>query len=110
MPSTKETGQHNSTIAGANSGYPTLGMFIDGEFIESSSVAPREVINPADETVLGLLPSATPQLLERALHSAERAFGSWRRFLPENRKEVLERAADILAEREASISLRIVLE
>ncbi|MER9319864.1 aldehyde dehydrogenase family protein [Mesorhizobium sp. M0659] len=110
MPSTIVTGQHNSTIAGANSGYPTLGMFIDGEFIESSLAAPLEVINPADETVLGLLPSATPQLLERALRSAERAFRSSRRFLPENRKEVLERAADILAEREASISLRIVLE
>lgn len=80
MRSTEVTGQHNSMIAGANSDYPTLGIFIDGEFIESSSAAPKEVINPADETVLGLLPSATPQLLERALHSAERAFGSSRRF------------------------------
>ncbi|RWJ58080.1 MAG: aldehyde dehydrogenase family protein [Mesorhizobium sp.] len=110
MRSARPAGRQNAMIAGASSVNPPLGMYIDGEFIESSSAAPREVINPADETVLGLLPSATPELLEKALQSAERAFGSWPRFLPEHRKEVLERAADILAEGEPSIAVRIVQE
>ncbi|RVC82577.1 aldehyde dehydrogenase family protein [Mesorhizobium sp. M4A.F.Ca.ET.022.05.2.1] len=100
----------DTDTSGSNWKHPPLGMYVDGEFIESSSAPPLEVINPADEAVLGILPSATSQLLQKALYSAERAFETWPRFSPEIRKEVLERAADILSERAVSIALSIVLE
>lgn len=107
MDRAKEAGPD---ISGSNWKHPSLGMYIDGEFIESSSAPRLEVINPADEAVLGILPSATSELLQKALLSAGRAFETWPRFSPEMRKEVLERAADILSERALSIAVSIVLE
>lgn len=76
--------------------YPELQLFIDGEWISTGSRKSEEVINPATGEVLGILPHATQDDLDRALAAAERGFKIWSAMLPEKRSEILRKAADIL--------------
>lgn len=79
--------------------YPELQLFIDGEWISKGSRNSEQVINPATGEILGDLPHATVEDLDRALVAAERGFKVWRRILPEKRSEILRRAAEILRQR-----------
>ena len=79
--------------------YPELQLFIDGEWISKGARKSEQVLNPATGEVLGELPHATKEDLDRALAAAERGFKVWRRILPEKRGEILRRAAEILKER-----------
>ena len=79
--------------------YPELQLFIDGEWISKGSRESEQVINPATGEVLGDLPHATKEDLDRALAAAERGFKVWRKVLPEKRSEILRRAAEILKQR-----------
>ncbi|MFD7629730.1 aldehyde dehydrogenase family protein [Streptomyces sp. NPDC059851] len=70
-------------------------LFIGGEWVEPAG-GHYEVVNPADESVVGLAPEASPgQVLEAAAAAAE-AFEGWSRTRPEQRAAVLDRAADII--------------
>lgn len=79
--------------------YPELQLFIDGEWISKGSRKSEPVINPATGEILGELPHATTEDLDRALAAAERGFKVWSSWLPEKRGEVLRKAAEILKER-----------
>ncbi|MDQ0857855.1 aldehyde dehydrogenase [Bacillus sp. V2I10] len=52
-------------------------MFIDGEFVESSSNETTQVINPATEEVISEIPKGTVEDVRRAIDSAERAQKEW---------------------------------
>ncbi|MGG1661612.1 aldehyde dehydrogenase [Brevibacillus sp. NRS-1366] len=62
-------------------------MFIDGEFVDSSSQETTQVINPATEEVISEVPKGTVEDVRRAIEAAERAQKSWSRLAP------IERAA-----------------
>ncbi len=69
-------------------------LYIGGE--RGGADKRQEVVNPADESVVGLAPEASPaQVLEAAAAAAE-AFGGWARTRPEARAAILDRAADII--------------
>ncbi|KAJ2798267.1 hypothetical protein H4R21_003998 [Coemansia helicoidea] len=57
----------------------TTKMFINGEFVESQSSEWTEIRNPATQEVVSRVPQSTAQELEAAAHSAQLAFGEWRR-------------------------------
>jgi succinate-semialdehyde dehydrogenase/glutarate-semialdehyde dehydrogenase len=57
------------------------------------------VLNPTTGEVLGELPHATREDLDRALAAADRGFRTWRAFLPEKRSEILRKAASLMKER-----------
>jgi succinate-semialdehyde dehydrogenase/glutarate-semialdehyde dehydrogenase len=46
------------------------------------------VINPADESVLGTVPTATTADLDDALAAAERGFVTWRKTSPAKRMQI----------------------
>ncbi|WP_172463427.1 aldehyde dehydrogenase [Priestia endophytica] len=52
-------------------------MFIDGEFVNSSSQETTKVINPATEEVISEIPKGTVEDVRRAIESAERAQKEW---------------------------------
>jgi succinate-semialdehyde dehydrogenase/glutarate-semialdehyde dehydrogenase len=79
--------------------YPPLQLFIDGEWISRGSRASEPVLDPATGEVLGELPHATREDLDRALAAAEKGFKIWRSFLPEKRSEILRNAAALMKER-----------
>lgn len=54
-------------------------LWINGEWVESLSGERFEVINPATEEVLGRVPRANAQDVDRAVAAARAAFGAWRK-------------------------------
>ncbi|MGE0383388.1 MAG: NAD-dependent succinate-semialdehyde dehydrogenase [Gammaproteobacteria bacterium] len=90
--------------------YPELKFYIDGQWTAGSGSATREVIDPADESVIGLLPMATAADLDLALAAAAKGFSQWRRYAPGRRAEILLEAAHLLRARSAQIAPLTTLE
>ncbi|MCB9470216.1 MAG: aldehyde dehydrogenase family protein [Candidatus Obscuribacterales bacterium] len=74
-------------------------LWIDGNFRDGSSE--RELINPADGTVLAKVQEADAKLAEEAIHSARRAFdeGPWTKTSAVDRAKILFKTADLIEER-----------
>ncbi|MEU9146244.1 aldehyde dehydrogenase family protein [Streptomyces sp. NPDC048349] len=70
-------------------------LYIGGEWVEPQG-GHYEVVNPADESVVGLAPEASPAQVAEAARAAAEAFGAWSRTKPEERAAILDRAADII--------------
>ncbi|MCP5395422.1 MAG: aldehyde dehydrogenase family protein [Sphingomonadaceae bacterium] len=65
---------------------------IDGEMIETA--ATMEVVNPANEEVIGLVPACGADELDRAVAAARRAFKSWKNVPIDERRAVINKMAD----------------
>ena len=74
--------------------YEKFGQFIDGKWVKSSSGETYEVINPANEEVLGNASKASPKDVEAALKSAEKGLEVWKKTSPWQRAYILRRIAD----------------
>jgi succinate-semialdehyde dehydrogenase/glutarate-semialdehyde dehydrogenase len=90
--------------------YPELYMIIDGERVSVAHRRSLEVINPATETVLGLLPVADESDLDRALEAAARGFQLWRKSSAQERARVLQQAAELMLERQDELAWIATLE
>jgi len=94
----------------SNEGYEKLELFIDGEFRQGSDGKTEDVINPADESVLGELPHASKADLDEALAAADRMFPVWRDTAAVNRAQILNKAAQLIRERMDSIARTLTME
>ena len=65
--------------------YPCL---IDGELVTTD--ATLEVLNPANEQVVGMVPACGKDELDRAVAAARRAFKSWRKTSAEERQKAVQ--------------------
>jgi succinate-semialdehyde dehydrogenase/glutarate-semialdehyde dehydrogenase len=90
--------------------YPQLQLFIAGEWIDAGGRASGAVLNPATGEQIGQVPFAAPSDVDRALESAERAFGIWRKTPAFERGAILRAAAARLRDRAASIAPIVTLE
>ncbi|SFO95955.1 aldehyde dehydrogenase family protein [Qipengyuania nanhaisediminis] len=61
---------------------------IDGEMVTTSDTI--EVVNPANEQVIGVVPSCTKDELDRAVDAARRAFKTWKKTSAEERQKVVQ--------------------
>ncbi|MGO8958643.1 MAG: aldehyde dehydrogenase family protein [Streptosporangiaceae bacterium] len=75
----------------------TASGYIDGRWV-SGEGEPFEVINPANEDVLAVVPALTTAQADQAVSAAARAFttGPWSRVPPRERSQLLHRLADLL--------------
>ena len=73
-------------------------MFIDGEFVDSSSGETMEVLNPATGEVIAKVPAATSADVDRAVAAAKKAWDGWRDKTPKDRMELLLKLADVIEE------------
>ena len=90
--------------------YPQLSLYIDGEFIHSGGRKEQDILNPANHQVVGKLPHATTEDLDRALAAASRAFESWKKTSPMERSKVLRKAGELMRERAADIGRSITTD
>ncbi|MEE9249833.1 MAG: NAD-dependent succinate-semialdehyde dehydrogenase [Alphaproteobacteria bacterium] len=90
--------------------YEELSLYIDGQWCQGSTGQSEEVINPANEEVLGVLPHASAEDLDRALAAAQRGFKAWRATPAVERGKVLRRAAELMRERSERIATTMTLE
>jgi betaine-aldehyde dehydrogenase len=76
-------------------------MYIGGSWIEAQQGASREVYDPADQSVIGVVTEADATDVDRAVTAARAAFdqGPWPRMAATERASVLAHAADLLEKR-----------
>jgi succinate-semialdehyde dehydrogenase/glutarate-semialdehyde dehydrogenase len=90
--------------------YEKLALYIDGQFIEAEGRKTEPVVNPATGEVLGQLPHASREDLDRALAAAQRAFETWKKTSPLERSAILRKVAQLTRERVESIGRNITLD
>jgi succinate-semialdehyde dehydrogenase/glutarate-semialdehyde dehydrogenase len=87
-----------------------LKLCIDGERLGAAGRATHGVINPATGGILGELPLATPDDLDRALDAAARGYRMWRARAAADRSRVLAGAAQLLRQRIDKIAAVATME
>jgi succinate-semialdehyde dehydrogenase/glutarate-semialdehyde dehydrogenase len=90
--------------------YEELGLYIGGTWRGGAGGRTLPVLNPADDSVLGVLPLAGPADLDAALAAAQEGFQAWRAHSAFEREAVLRRAARLLEERAVAIAEVMTLE
>ena len=81
-------------------------LYIGGTWVPPAGSERLDVISPSTEEVVGQVPVATNADVDRAVEAARTAFddGPWPRMSPDERADVLVRAAELLRKREADIA------
>ena len=74
-------------------------LYIDGGYVDASSDATFDAINPANGEVIAQVQRATEADVERAVVSAEKGQKVWAAMTAMERSRILRRAVDILRER-----------
>lgn len=76
-------------------------MYVDGKWVGAASGATYELPNPATEQIVGVVPDADREDMQRAIAAARRAFdeGPWRSTTPRERVRILEALAEALERR-----------
>jgi succinate-semialdehyde dehydrogenase/glutarate-semialdehyde dehydrogenase len=90
--------------------YEKLALYIDGAFIEAEGRKTEPVVNPASGEVLGQLPHASREDLDRALAAAQRAFETWKKTSPLERSAILRKVGELARERAEAIGRNITLD
>ncbi|MDR9776804.1 betaine-aldehyde dehydrogenase [Rhizobium hidalgonense] len=83
---------------------PKASHFIDGEYVEDTDGTVIESLYPATGEVIARLHAATPAIIEKAIAAAKRAHPEWAAMSPMVRGRILKRAAEIMRERNRSLS------
>jgi acyl-CoA reductase-like NAD-dependent aldehyde dehydrogenase len=86
-------------------------LFINNEWLAGES-SPQEVINPADESLIGMAPIASSQQTEQAVAAARDAFdsGPWPRMKMAERVGYMQKMHDYLYSRKAELVELIRME
>jgi succinate-semialdehyde dehydrogenase / glutarate-semialdehyde dehydrogenase len=87
--------------------YPDLRLFIAGDWRQADG---QPVVNPADESVLGIVPHARRSDLDDALAAAEQGFKVWSRTSPAKRAELILEAVRLMRERVEEMAIAMTLE
>src|SRR5687767_13591794 len=90
--------------------YEKLALYIDGVFVEAEGRKTSPVFNPATGEVLGQLPHASREDLDRALAAAQRAFETWKKTSPLERSTILRKVGELARERAQAIGRNITLD
>ncbi|WP_017936745.1 aldehyde dehydrogenase family protein [Nocardioides sp. Iso805N] len=83
----------------------TYRLFIDGQWQDSDGPSTLEVLNPATEEIVGVVPEATRSDVQRAIRAARAAFddGPWPRMSARERSVIMLRMADAMERRAEEI-------
>ena len=90
--------------------YEKYGQFTDGKWHQSTNGETYEVLNPANEEIIGHASKASPQDVEKALKSAEKGLEVWRKTSPWQRAYILRRIADKMREKQDILAKWMTLE
>jgi succinate-semialdehyde dehydrogenase/glutarate-semialdehyde dehydrogenase len=90
--------------------YADLALYIDGEFATGDSRREQPVHDPATGDVIGQLPHARSEDLDRALAAAARAFESWKTSSPMERSRILRKVAELSRAQAETIGRHITLD
>ncbi|MFQ6013780.1 MAG: aldehyde dehydrogenase family protein, partial [Thermoplasmata archaeon] len=86
------------------------GIFIGGEWVDSTGEGQIEVTNPANGEVLAHFPQGSREDVQRAVEAAEKAFPKWKATPPAKRGEIVFQAAQVLRERKDDLGKLLTRE
>jgi aldehyde dehydrogenase (NAD+) len=86
------------------------GMYIDGAWHAPAGPETIEVLNPADETVLGTVPAGTAADVDAAVRAAHAASTGWARTAPAERAARLEALTAAMTARSQEIARTVTAE
>ncbi len=85
-------------------------IWINGEFVDSTSDEVIEVINPATEEIVDSVPAGTVEDTRRAIAAANAAFPSWRNVPGVEKAELLHEVATKLRAKAEELAVTLTLE
>ena len=86
-------------------------MLIGGEWREAAAHEERlEVVNPATEEIVDSVPAGSPEDVELAVATAQRAFAEWSKTDVEKRATLLAKAADLVQEHAKELAATLTAE
>jgi succinate-semialdehyde dehydrogenase / glutarate-semialdehyde dehydrogenase len=85
-------------------------MLIGGEWRQAAAHEELEVVNPATEDVVDSVPAGSPEDVELAVATAQRAFTDWSRADVEKRAAILAKAADLIHENAKALAATLTSE
>ncbi|RUS26938.1 methylmalonate-semialdehyde dehydrogenase [Jimgerdemannia flammicorona] len=88
----------------------TTKLYINGEFVESSTKKWIDVRNPATQEVVTRVPEATPEELRAATSSAQEAFKEWRKSSVLTRQRIMMELQYLIRKHTDRIAKSIVYE
>jgi len=74
-------------------------LYIDGSFCTAAGGAEGDIFNPATGEVIGRLPHAKQEDMDRALETTQKGFDKWRKMTAHERAGIMRRAAQLIRER-----------
>lgn len=78
--------------------YEKIELLINGEWRKGDGGG-QDIINPADESVIGWCPHASAEELDMALAAADEGFKVWKNMTALARQKIMAKAADLMDER-----------
>ncbi|MDC0628543.1 NAD-dependent succinate-semialdehyde dehydrogenase [Pelagibacteraceae bacterium] len=76
--------------------YENFGQFINGKWEKSSSGETYDVINPANEEVIGKVSKANKDDVQKAISSAEKGLQIWKNTTPWERAKILRKISELI--------------
>ncbi|MFH9863424.1 aldehyde dehydrogenase family protein [Streptomyces sp. NPDC017202] len=86
------------------------GIYLDGAWRPAAGQDVIEVVNPADEQVIGRVPAAGPEDVDAAVRAARTALPAWAATAPAERAARLSALRDVLAARKDEIAETVTAE
>ncbi|MFW2075040.1 CoA-acylating methylmalonate-semialdehyde dehydrogenase [Acinetobacter gerneri] len=74
----------------------TAKLLINGQFIESKTSEWQDIVNPANQEVIGRVPFATMDEVDAAIASAQAAFATWRHTPIQARMRIMLKLQDLI--------------
>jgi succinate-semialdehyde dehydrogenase/glutarate-semialdehyde dehydrogenase len=90
--------------------YDKFGQFIDGKWQKSSNGKTYNVLNPANEEVIGKASEATSEDVQKAIKSAAKGLKIWKNTSPWERAKVLRKISELIRKKVDILSKWMTLE
>ena len=90
--------------------YEKFGQFINGKWVKSSGGETYEVLNPANEELLGKASKANKKDIELALESAQKGFDVWKNTSPWERSKIIRNISEIIRKKKDILAKWLTLE
>ncbi len=89
---------------------PVHGLFLDNATVPAGTRSVRDVLDPADGTLVGQVANATPEDARAAMDSAAKAQPAWEAIGAAARAKVLRKAAELLSGRREELARLVTRE
>ena len=72
--------------------------YVDGQWVDADNGSTVEVVNPADNSVLGTVPNFGTAETRRAIEAADKAWPAWRKMLAKDRSKLMRNWFNLMME------------